>query len=541
MTEGHLRLRLSRLLRSRPAGWLLALLLGALALFSAIALLALSGWFITAAALAGMATGYMLDVFRPAAIIRLLALTRTLGRYGERLASHQAALGLLRDLRSAVFRRISHARQLPRRSNEAMHRLVVDIDLLDQFPLRVLLPWIWASLMALLLLGFLALLDSRLLLAAAPGVCLAWVLPWLGYWRGGRLARADVEWAEARRSFLLDSLHLLTPLLIWQRWPGRAAAFTAQDQQYLAHQDRQQRLISRLTLLQQWALATSLLMVLWQGSVLIEDGLTVPLLLAAALALLGLNEALLPVAGSFVALGLSQAARDRLQALGSADQPTLEHDRPVPQAPFILQLQQLSLRWPGALSGPSDLDLQLRSGQTLLVVGPSGGGKSTLLHWLAGEPMQREGRALLNGHPLDHWDLTGAIGWLPQDVDIFDMPLADNLRLGSPAASDAQLWQVLEDVALADWVRGHPQQLQLLPGEQGSAVSGGQARRIALARLLLAERPILLLDEPFAGLDAATREQVMQALLRRQRDGLLIIASHQMVSAPDLQVVRVGG
>src|SRR5690554_7760987 len=94
----------------------------------------------------------LLDVFRPAAIIRLLALTRTLGRYGERLASHQAALGLLRDLRSAVFRRISHARQLPRRSNEAMHRLVADIDLLDQFPLRVLLPWIWASLMALLLL-----------------------------------------------------------------------------------------------------------------------------------------------------------------------------------------------------------------------------------------------------------------------------------------------------------------------------------------------------------------------------------------------------
>ncbi|NLC00952.1 MAG: thiol reductant ABC exporter subunit CydC, partial [Pseudomonas formosensis] len=139
MTEGHLRLRLSRLLHSRAAGWLLALLLGALALFSAIALLALSGWFITAAALAGMATGYMLDVFRPAAIIRLLALTRTLGRYGERLASHQAALGLLRDLRSAVFRRISHARQLPRRSNEAMHRLVADIDLLDQFPLRVLL------------------------------------------------------------------------------------------------------------------------------------------------------------------------------------------------------------------------------------------------------------------------------------------------------------------------------------------------------------------------------------------------------------------
>src|SRR5690606_29339043 len=148
----------------------------------------------------------------------------------------------------------------------------------------------WARLRARLLRGFLALLDSRLLLAAAPGGCLAWVLPWLGYWRGGRLARADVEWAEARRSFLLDSLHLLTPLLIWQRWPRRAAAFTAQDQQYLAQQDRQHRLIRRVTLLQLWELAASLLLVLGQGSLVIEHGRTVLLLLADALALLGLIE-----------------------------------------------------------------------------------------------------------------------------------------------------------------------------------------------------------------------------------------------------------
>ena len=133
-------LRLARLLNSRPGGWLLALLLGGIAVFSAIALLALSGWFITASALAGMTAGYVLDIFRPAAVIRLLALTRTLGRYGERLASHHAALGLLRDLRAGLFRRIGQARQLPARSTRAMHRLVADIDLLDQFPLRVLLP-----------------------------------------------------------------------------------------------------------------------------------------------------------------------------------------------------------------------------------------------------------------------------------------------------------------------------------------------------------------------------------------------------------------
>ena len=533
-------LRLARLLNSRPGGWLLALLLGGIAVFSAIALLALSGWFITASALAGMTAGYVLDIFRPAAVIRLLALTRTLGRYGERLASHHAALGLLRDLRAGLFRRIGQARQLPARSTRAMHRLVADIDLLDQFPLRVLLPWAWGSLILLLVLGFLAWIDRALLYWALPGLLLAWLLPWLGYWRGGQLARGEAERGEQRRTFLLDSLQLLTPLLIWQRWPARAADFSRQDQDYLAQQDRQLHLTSLLTLLQQWALGASLLLVLWQGGLLLDSAaVSVPLLLAAVLVVLGLNEALLPLAGSFVALGLSQAARDRVNGLAEASTEFAAAVRPRPEAPYNLHWDKLGVRWPGAISGAVGLDLHLQPGETLLLHGPSGGGKSTLLQLLAGEPLHYQGRCLLNGQPIEHWDLRRVMGWLPQDVDMFDLPLADNLRLGNPTASDAQLWQALEDVALDSWARRHPQQLALMPGELGTAVSGGQARRIALARLLLAERPILLLDEPFAGLDDATREQVMAALERRQAAGLLIIASHQPITASRLKRLRI--
>ena len=534
-------IRLRYLLQTRRAGWLLALLLGGVALFSAIALLALSGWFITASAMAGLAAGYVLDIFRPAAVIRLLALTRTLGRYGERLASHHAALGLLRDLRAGLFRRIGQARALPDRSGEAMHRLVSDIDLLDQFPLRVLLPWAWASLMLIIMLGFLAWLDLTLMLWSLPGLLLAWLMPWLGYWRGGQLARDDVERNERRRAYLLDSLHLLTPLLLWQRWPQRAGDFTRIDQQHLAQQDRQQQLISLLTLFQQWALGAALLALVWQGWPLLDAGaVSVPLLLAGVLALLGLSEALLPLAGSFVALGLSQTARDRVNGMAGHDPIAEPRVSPRPVAPFSMQWERLGVRWPGAINGATGLNLALQQGEVLLLHGPSGGGKSTLLQLLAGEPLAYEGRCLLNGRPLEHWDLRRVMGWLPQDVDIFDLSLADNLRLGNPEASDAQLWQALEDVALADWVRNHPQQLALLPGELGTAVSGGQARRIALARLLLAERPILLLDEPFAGLDEATRERVMASLIRRQADGLLIIASHQPVTGEGIRYLRVG-
>ncbi|MEZ2743889.1 thiol reductant ABC exporter subunit CydC [Halopseudomonas bauzanensis] len=535
--------RLRNLLNSRLGGWWVAAVLGFITLFSAIALLAVSGWFISAAALAGLAlagAGHTFDIFRPAAVIRLLALTRTVGRYTERLASHHAALGLLRDLRSRLFRRITQARRLPLRTPGAMHRLVADIDLLDQFPLRVVLPWAWASLLLVLLLLWLALLNPALLLATLPGLLLAWLSPWLGYWQGGRLAREEVTWAEQRREFLLDSLELLTPLLIWQRWGERSAAFAGRDRAHLERQDRQQRLSSRIALLQQWALAASLLGLLWQGWPMVsEAAVSVPLLLAVLLTLLGLSEALLPLAGSFVALGLSQAARDRLNSL-AGDVPRQEPSRPRPEGLWRLQLHAVTARWPGALNGPDNIELRLEQGETLLLQGPSGGGKSTLLQLLAGEHLPASGECRLNGQPLPHWDLRDVIGYLPQDIDIFNLSLAANLRLGNPQASDQQLWQVLTDVALADWVRAHPQQLQLRPGELGSAVSGGQARRIALARLLLAERPVLLLDEPFAGLDAVTREQVMAALVRRQRQGLLIIVSHQPVMAERLCAVRIG-
>lgn len=534
--------QLRTLLNSRLGGWGLAWALGTITLLSAIGLLALSGWFITAAALTGLvlAGGHSsLDIFVPAALIRFFALARTVGRYTERLASHDAALGLLRDLRTGVFQRIGRSDRLLGRTAATMHRLVVDVDLLDQFPLRVILPWGWASILLIAILSLLAFISSHLLWATLPGLLLAWLLPWLGYWQGGQLAREDVARAEQRREFLIDSLHLLTPLLIWQRWDAREAAFASQDQEYLNRQQAQQRLTSRMALLQQWALAASMLSMLWFGWPLIaSEALGVPLLLAALLAVLGLNEALLPLAGSFIALGLSQAARDRLNAL--TDTPEYRAStEPRPNGPWSLQMNKVTARWPGALEGPDHISFHLQQGETLLLQGPSGAGKSTLLQLLAGDPMEYQGQRLLNGQPYTDWDLRDVLGYLPQDVDIFDLPLAENLRLGDPDASDAQLWQVLDDVGLSEWALASPEQLHTRMGEGGTAISGGQARRIALARLLLAQRPVLLLDEPFAGLDASTRDRVMASLVKRQQDGLLVIVSHQPVRTERLHRVQV--
>ena len=545
-------IRLRRLLRSRQASWNLALLLGALTLFSAIALLATSGWFITASAIAGLAlaSSFSFDYFRPAALIRLFAIVRTAGRYGERLASHHATLSLLKDLRSQVFRaltlRTTPINQESTGSAATMHRLVADIDRLDRFPLQFLAPWIWASVIVLAYLSFAYWLLPQLAYASAIGLCMAWLLvPCLGFWRGRKLALTDVQAAELRREHFLESLSLLTSLTLWQSWPQQQRDTLSSDEHYQAQELQQQQLISVLSLLQQLALAVSLGALLWVCVPAVSASLiSVPWLLAAALALLGIHEALVPLAGSFIGLGQSQAARDRINQLmqldtlpsASAQQST---DKPRPSTPLQLQTQNLSARIPGALNGPENINIDLSSGDILLITGASGIGKTTLLKVLANTLENTSGNYLINQRPAAQWQLDQCIGYLPQQLDIFDSSLASNLRLADPHATDEQLWQVLADVALADWAK-QQSGLETALGEYGAQISGGQARRIALARLLLAKRPILLLDEPFAGLDSASSYQVLAALQRRQAQGLLIIVSHHVLDIPGAQRLHIG-
>ena len=526
--------RLRELWQSRKGMWGIAWLLGAVTLLATVALLAVSGWFISAAAMAGlvaMTTAYTFDYFRPAAIIRALAIARTAGRYGERLASHNAVLALLRDLRVRFFARLAAAPNAAAMvSAQTMHRLTSDIDLLDQLPLRFLMPWLWALLLQAAFALWLLLAAPALLVYVLPPLLLAGVmLPAFAAWQGMALARSDTQAAEVRRQRLLMPLSLLTSLLLWRRWADCEQAFLDADTHYGRLQLRQQRLASGYVWAQQCALALLVGLLLWQAWPLLQSGqLSVPMLLAMVLAVFGLGEVLTPLAAQFMALGFSSAARDRLNTLGAAPTETEKpHLSAWPDAPWRLEAQNLSARQTGALNGPDDVSFVLQSGEALLLNGRSGSGKSTLLDVLAGELMPVEGRLKLNGRAFDEFAAAEHIGYLAQQIDIFDLTLAENLRLGDAQADDEALWQVLEKVRLADWARAQPQGLATRLGEYGAAISGGQARRIALARLLLKPRALLILDEPFAGLDAAARDAVAAMLLQEQADALLIVVSHQ--------------
>lgn len=541
--NSHQTFRLTQLFSTQLDKWLIAACLGIMTALSVIGLLMTSGWFISAAAMAGMVAlgSHSFNYLVPAAIIRVMAMVRTAGRYGEMMVSHHAVFGLLQRLRVRFFTQFA---RLPLanlsstlQSTHVMHRLTHDIEVLNELPLRVVSPWLVATTASFLVATLLYQHEVNPVLIATFLIA-GLMLPAMLTWRSIKHARAHQALAESRRVSLLNPLSALTHLLIWQRWQSELTAFKSVDTQHTHQQKRIQRAQSLVMLIMQWLIAAVLvgLLVGFYHTPLV---ISVPMLLALFLGIMGMTDLLAPLVTHSLALGNSLAAKHQLnELLNPSLQPShhLTPDlAPLPidvarlNAPLTLTINQLAAKMPQAIVGFKAISLTATQGIPVLITGRSGAGKSTLLQVLAHELAPQQGSIELNGMDWLALHNTSALtGYLGQQIDIFDQTLATNLRLGNAEASDEQLWQVLGKVGLKDWARSQPLQLQTPLGEYGQAISGGQARRIALARLLLSPKKILLLDEPFAGLDKKSREALWQMLVQHQQQGILIIVTHHL-------------
>lgn len=534
--------------------WMVAWLLGLLTVWSVLGLSMVSGWFVTMSAVAGLvaAGSHAFNYMVPAAVIRTFAIIRTLSRYGDLMVSHHAVFGLLKQLRVRFFESWARLDFVDRNSqgqssSQKMHRLVKDIDVLNEFVLRFISPWVMA-------VGSLLLVSSVVL----------WVLPKAWYslgllmlclliaataiHRGKKLAESESQLIEARKAKLLDTLPALTSLLIWHRWDAQTDQLKTLDEAQSALTASAHRLRHVSALLIQICLSLSLVLLLWAAGLFLQhsqitpfaiDTLNQPIMssaviLAVFLGMVGLSEFIQNLVAEPLALGRSQVAKQRLNDM--LQQSTVKVQIPLAcEKNLALELDEVTVKAPNALIGASGLTAHIGSDRPCLVVGPSGAGKSTLLQTLAGEHALISGSMqLINDGAAVDWqtvDFGNRLGFLGQTVDIFDQTLADNLRIAKPDASDDELYAVLERVNLSSWLQTQPKGLATALGEYGMAVSGGQARRIALARLLLSPKAVLLLDEPFAGLDALSRQKVWQSLVDAQRSGqigILMISTHQL-------------
>lgn len=548
--------------------WVISWVLGLITALSMIALLMISGWFITGAALAGMiAVGsHSFNYMVPAGIIRMLAMARTAGRYGELMVSHNAVFDLLKTLRLRFFNRLAALPLLQQRkalhASQYMHRLVSDIDKLDEFILRVISPWLIASFTLLLLALFIGItlpLTFASKLVVFLLLTLALLLPLLASFKGIKSAKALSQVSEARRQKLLAPLAIITQLLLWQQWQSQTRSYIAQDNKLQHLEWRAQKLRSSYMLLIQWFFYAAIMIVLISifkltdptvSALFVPPKIDVPMVLAVTLGLLGIQEIIVPLGQHYLALGNSISAKERLNAILQPIDPRsgvntfdttgqAQNKLALPTGPLHGQLTDVAAKIPGALVGAKDVNVTLSSGVPLIIKGPSGCGKSTLLQALAGELPLLSGAVTLNDNSWFGYDWQDQQGYLGQQIDIFDQTLAANLRLGKPEATEEELLSALDKVGLLPWLQAQPQGLNTPLGEYGAAISGGQARRVALARLLLKPRRVLLLDEPFAGLDAQTREKVWKSVREHQQHNLLIVVSHHQWDMGECEVLTL--
>ena len=506
---------------------LLGALLAATTVLSGMALLGLSGWFITATAIAGLNTtlAFTFDVFMPSAGIRLLALGRTAARYGERLVTHDATLEVLASLRVRLFRswaRPQAARRLLARPAQLLFRLTGDIDALDSLYLRVLVPLASALCAALALGVALGLLQWWLGLALATWLIVTGLLiALLVAHRAQPDARRRSYALEALRARSIDLVAGQTELIMAGQLDAQKHALAVADQHLARADDALNRLEAQAGMAYSIVGTITLTATLLLTAALVSNGvLNVPLAALALLLVLTATEPFSALRRGALELGRTVLAARRLGArIQAADEKTVV--APQPPAGLVLQLTNVSAHPAGADADAQEanilksISLALSARERVALIGASGAGKSTLLALIAGELSVRSGSVCVAPHSL-----------LTQRTELFQDSLRDNLRVAAPDADDARLWKVLHSAGLADDVVNMPNGLDTRLGEGGLGLSGGQLRRLALARLLLRDVPLWLLDEPTEGLDQVTAHDVLQGLDTQAAGRAFLLATH---------------
>lgn len=508
-------------------------LLMAVVLAMGAALLGLSGWFITAAAAAGLAgVGATFDVFRPSAMVRFLALGRAAARYGERLLTHDATLRALESLRLRVLGAHLAAPLGPMlriRGAQALNRLTADIDALDGLPLRLALPLLSGSVVLAIAFAVLWLLAWPILAVWIVG---GYALGSFGValWGVGRMVplsrRAEMA-GQAFRARLIDLIRARNDLAVYGYLEVQRQAVEAAEDRRLALRDRLNRADRRAGLLLSLLSTAIAAGALGLGLSAAQAGTLSPALGAMAFfAALALAEVLAPVRRALSDMGrIADAARRVGRTLSMPPLPTETAQETVSE----LVVENLALTRPdGAAPFLSGISFTLRSGQTVALTGPSGSGKSTLLLALAGLQQPSVGQIKLGGLPLDDWPepaLRAALTLLPQRSVLMAGTVAEALKLSGPI-SEGALWDALRAVRL-DAVIAEKGGLSARLGPRGAGLSGGEARRLALARALLRRPQVLLLDEPTEGLDDPTARAVLAGIRSYLPHAAILLAAHR--------------
>ncbi|MFE2227115.1 thiol reductant ABC exporter subunit CydD [Streptomyces kronopolitis] len=550
-TRGAALARLRGTARARRARLGLALLLGSLALGCAVGLMATSGWLISRAAQQPPVLYLMVAV----TATRAFGIGRAVFRYAERLVAHDAVFRMLADVRVAVFQRLERlapAGLAGRRRGDLLSRLVADVDAVQDYFLRWLLPVGAAVLVGAGAVGFTGWLLPQAGAILAAGLLLAGVgVPLLS---GALARRAERQLAPARGRLSTRVVEVLTgtaELTVAGALTARTEAVRRADRDLTALAARSAAVAGTGAGLSALLCGLTTAAAAVAGVQAVHAGRLEGVALAVVV--------LTPLAAFEAVTGLPLAvqyrrrtrhAAERVFEVLDAPEPVREPAEPAdaPATPFPLVVRGLTARHPGqdrpALDG---VGFTLRAGHRLAVVGTSGSGKTTLAQVLLRFLDQESGTYTLAGtaaRELDGDAVRRLVGLCAQDAHLFDSSLRENLRLARrdrsvPDGADQDLWDALGRARLADWVRGLPDGLDTMVGEHGARLSGGQRQRLALARALLADFPVLVLDEPAEHLDLATADALTADLLAATEGRTTVLITHRLTGLDAVDEVLV--
>ena len=548
-TQSSLRSLLGMVSGLRPL-IALALALGLLTVVTNTGLLAFAAYVIAAAALHPS----LIALSIPLALVRIAGVGRAFARYGERIVSHDVTFQLLARLRGRFYARLAPllpARLLHFRSGDLLSRMVEDVEELENVYGRVFTPLAVAVLTIALAGVALWSFDPTLALVAVGVLLVAGIgVPALALALGHATGRRQIALRAERQTALIDGVQGLADLLAYGRGADQAARIATLDRQ-LGAANRRAALVE--------GLQSALGEVLTFGALALILALAIPTavagrfgtvyLAAIAMIVLGAFEAITPLGRAFAALGRSLTASARIFAVIDAVPPVVDPPQPRPlalTAPPALTFSGVTFGYDPAQPVLRDIDFTVAPGARVALVGPSGAGKSTLVGLLLRFWEPTAGTIALDDHDLREYaqeDLRRALATVAQDGYLFGDTLRNNLLLARPAASDAALVAALGRAGLAELLRQLPHGLDTWLGEHGLRLSGGERQRTLLARALLRDAPLLILDEPTANLDPVTEAALLATLHAESAGRSTLMITHRLVQMAsfDLILVLEGG
>ena len=518
---------------------LLGTILAITSLSASIGLLSLSGWFLAASFLVG--STILFNFFYPSSGVRGLAIGRTLSRYFERLVTHDATFRVLAELRISVFKKLiplSPSGLNRFRNSELLNRLVADIDTLDTLYLNLLSPFI----SAIMVIAFMAIglsFVSGLLTIIICGTLLAllFIFPAIFYRLGQKSGKKIIQARAEYRSQFIEWVQLNAEFLLFGLVPQMTEKLEKTEQTWLTSQSKESQLTgfsnALLTFMNGILVCVVFLLVTTAIDASSADN-PEALVALVIFCVMASAEILMPIGIAFLHLGQLITAAERLNDL-IEQRPLVEFNgstrwQKIAENQPLVRFEKVTFNYPSnhqaTLNG---LSFEVNKGQKVAILGKTGSGKSTIFQLLNRHYDPTSGQILLaNCNVADYPEATlrSHLVTLSQRVHIFSQTLRDNLLMGNPQATDEQLKLVLEQVELAYLLQ--EQDLDLWLGEGGRPLSGGEQRRLGLARILLSNAELVLLDEPTEGLDRETEQQILMLIFAHCQARTLLMITHRL-------------